>query len=262
MPVCFGLSFTKSHLNQGNALVYVYTDGSVSVTTGGIEMGQGVSSNVAAVVARTFGSARRRVRVESTTTRVANMSPTAARATTDLNGNAAIIAVETILEGMREVVATELGAAAPATVTIADEQVHAAGKPAGMNWTDLVGASPTGRAGASRRTATTPRQGIHYDEARERGHPFAYHVYGTAVFEVTVDCLRGTYAVDQVKIVHDLGRTINPTVDRGQVEGGLAQGMGWMTMETCSGTRTAAACPTPCQPTRLPMSTSCPTPWR
>ena len=73
--------------------------------------------------------------------------------------------------------------------------------------------------------------GIHYDEERERGHPFAYHVYGTAVFEVTVDCLRGTYAVDQVKIVHDLGRTINPTVDRGQVEGGLTQGMGWMTME-------------------------------
>ena len=231
MPVCFGISFTKSHLNQGNALVHVYADGSVSVTTGGIEMGQGISSNIAAVVARTFGIGQRRVRVESTnTTRVANMSPSAASATTDLNGNAAIIAVETIVEGMREVAAAELGAARPATVTIVDEQIHVAGEPAGMGWTDLVGLTYRARKRLSAHGYyVTP--GIHYDEEREHGHPFAYHVYGTAVFEVTVDCLRGTYAVDQVKIVHDLGRTINPTVDRGQVEGGLAQGMGWMTME-------------------------------
>ena len=220
MPVCFGISFTKSHLNQGNALVHVYTDGSVSVTTGGIEMGQGISSNVAAVVARTFGIDQRRVRVESTnTTRVANMSPSAASATTDLNGNAAIIAVETILEGMREVAAGELGTADPATVTIADEQVRVAGEPAAMSWTDLVGLTYHARKRLSAHGYyVTP--GIHYDEEREHGHPFAYHVYGTAVFEVTVDCLRGTYAVDQVKIVHDLGRTINPTVDRGQVEAG------------------------------------------
>ena len=231
MPVCFGISFTKSHLNQGNALVHVYTDGSVSVTTGGIEMGQGISSNVASVVARTFGIARRRVRVESTnTTRVANMSPSAASATTDLNGNAAIVAVETILEGMRTVAAMELGSAAPDTVTVANEQVHVAGQPVAMTWTDLVGLTYRARKRLSAHGYyATP--GIHYDEEREHGHPFAYHVYGTAVFEVTVDCLRGTYAVDQVKIVHDLGRTINPTVDRGQVEGGLAQGMGWMTME-------------------------------
>ena len=124
MPVCFGISFTKSHLNQGNALVHVYTDGSVSVTTGGIEMGQGISSNVASVVARTFGIARRRVRVESTnTTRVANMSPSAASATTDLNGNAAIVAVRTILDGMREVASRELGAADRTEVSVADEQV-------------------------------------------------------------------------------------------------------------------------------------------
>ena len=231
MPVCFGISFTKSHLNQGNALVHVYTDGSVSVTTGGIEMGQGISSNVASVVARTFGISRRRVRVESTnTTRVANMSPSAASATTDLNGNAAIVAVETILDGMREVAAAELGVSDPATLTIAGEQVHAAGRPAGIGWTDLVDLTYHARKRLSAHGFyATP--GIHYDEQREHGHPFAYHVYGTAVFEVTVDCLRGTYGVDQVKIVHDLGRTINPTVDRGQVEGGLAQGMGWMTME-------------------------------
>ncbi len=231
MPVCFGISFTKSHLNQGNALVHVYADGSVSVTTGGIEMGQGISSNVASVVARTFGISRRRVRVESTnTTRVANMSPSAASATTDLNGNAAIIAVETILDGMREVAAGDLRVPDPAAVTVADEQVRVGGEPAGMSWTDLVGLTYRARRRLSAHGYyTTP--GLHYDEEREHGHPFAYHVYGTAVFEVTVDCLRGTYAVDQVKIVHDLGRTINPDVDRGQVEGGLAQGMGWMTME-------------------------------
>jgi xanthine dehydrogenase large subunit len=231
MPVCFGISFTKSHLNQGNALVHVYADGSVSVTTGGIEMGQGISSNVASVVASTFGISRQRVRVESTnTTRVANMSPSAASATTDLNGNAAIVAVESILDGMRDVAAVELRASDPDAVTVADEQVQVGGKPAGMSWTDLVGLTYRARRRLSAHGYyTTP--GIHYDEEREHGHPFAYHVYGSAVFEVTVDCLRGTYAVDQVKIVHDLGRTINPTVDRGQVEGGLAQGMGWMTME-------------------------------
>ena len=231
MPVCFGISFTKSHLNQGNALVHVYADGSVSVTTGGIEMGQGISSNVAAVVARTFGIEPRRVRVESTnTTRIANMSPSAASATTDLNGNAAAVAVETILAGMREVAAAELGAADPAAVTIVDEQVRVAGSAAGLDWLELVDRTYRSRRRLSAHGYyATP--GIHYDEERERGRPFAYHVYGAALFEVTVDCLRGAYAVDQVKIVHDLGRTINPTVDRGQVEGGLAQGMGWMTME-------------------------------
>lgn len=231
MPVCFGISFTKSHLNQGNALVHVYSDGSVSVTTGGIEMGQGISSNVAAVVARTFGIEPRRVRVESTnTTRIANMSPSAASATTDLNGNAAAVAVETILAGMREVAAVELGAADPAAVTIVDEQVRVAGSAAGLDWLELVDRTYRSRRRLSAHGYyATP--GIHYDEKRERGRPFAYHVYGAALFEVTVDCLRGAYAVDQVKIVHDLGRAINPTVDRGQVEGGLAQGMGWMTME-------------------------------
>ena len=157
MPVCFGISFTKSHLNQGNALVHVYADGSVSVTTGGIEMGQGISSNVAAVVARTFGIEARRVRVESTnTTRIANMSPSAASATTDLNGNAAAIAVETILAGMRAVAAKELGAADPAAVTVVGEQVRVAGRAAGLaGWSWST--SPTARAAACPRTATTPR---------------------------------------------------------------------------------------------------------
>ena len=231
MPVCFGISFTKSHLNQGSALVHVYADGSVGVTTGGIEMGQGISSNVAAVVAHSFGIDQARVRIESTnTTRIANMSPSAASATTDLNGNAALAAVATILDGMREVAAQELGVADPATVSIAGERVQVAGTPTALGWGDLVGLTYRSRRRLSAHGYyATPH--IHYDERREHGRPFSYHVYGAAVFEVTVDCLRGTYVVDQVKIVHDLGRSINPSVDRGQVEGGLAQGMGWMTME-------------------------------
>ena len=159
MPVCFGISFTNCHLNQGNVLIHVlHRRQREARPPAASRWARASAANFAAVVARTFGISRRRARVESTnTTRVANMSPSAVSATTGLNGNAAIIANETILEGMREVVATELGAAAPATVTIADQQVRAAGKPADMNWTDLVGLSYR-REGASPCTATTSRR--------------------------------------------------------------------------------------------------------
>ena len=231
MPVCFGISFTKTHLNQGNSLVHVYRDGSVGVTTGGIEMGQGISTNIAAITARTFGIKESRVRVESTnTTRIANMSPSAASATTDLNGNATIAAVEQILKGMRETVAEEIGAPNPEEITIEGEVVFLGRDATGLSWEDLVLKTYMARKRLSAHGFySTP--GLHFDKETEKGHPFAYHAYGTAIFEVTVDCLRGTYTVDQAKLVHDLGRPINPSVDLGQVEGGLAQGMGWMTME-------------------------------
>lgn len=231
MPVCFGISFTKTMLNQGNSLVHVYQDGSVGVTTGGIEMGQGISTNVASIAARTFGIMESRVRVESTnTTRIANMSPSAASATTDLNGNATIIAVNTILEGMKKVVIRELNFDAPAKVTIQNEHVFYDGSETGLIWEDVVSKTYSSRKRlSSHGFYATP--GVYFDSNKEKGRPFSYHVFGTALFEVTVDCLRGVYEIDQVKMVHDLGRTINPTVDRGQVEGGLTQGMGWMTME-------------------------------
>ncbi len=231
MPVCFGISFTKTHLNQGNSLVHVYRDGSVGVTTGGIEMGQGISTNMAAIAARTFGIGESRVRVESTnTTRIANMSPSAASATTDLNGNATIAAVEQILKGMKEAAAEEIGAPDAGEISIRDEIVLHRGAETRLTWEDVVLKTYMARKRLSAHGFySTP--GLHFDRKTEKGHPFAYHVYGTAIFEVTVDCLRGTYIVDQAKIVHDLGRAINPDVDLGQVEGGLAQGMGWMTME-------------------------------
>lgn len=228
MPVCFGISFTKTFLNQGSALVHVYTDGSVSVSTGGIEMGQGVSTNMISVAARTFGIAESRVKSESTnTTRIANMSPSAASATTDLNGNAVLMAVKQIQRGLHEIAAENLGCEA-GDISIRDEVVFAGGKPAELNWSQLVQETYIRRKRLSAHGFyATPD--IHFDG--EQGSPFAYHSYGACLVEVTVDCLRGTYEVESAKIVHDLGRPINELVDRGQIEGGFVQGLGWMTME-------------------------------
>ncbi len=231
MPICFGISFTTFHLNQGNSLVHVYQDGSVGVTTGGIEMGQGISTNMASIAARTFGISEERVKVESTnTTRIANMSPSAASATTDLNGNATILAVEQILDGLKEIAAVDLGIEDKGKIQIVDEVVCCDGAKTELTWKDLVMKSYLNRKRLSAHGHyATP--GIHFDKATGQGNPFAYHVFGTCLTEVTVDCLRGIYTIDSAKIVHDIGRPINPTVDRGQVEGALAQGLGWMTLE-------------------------------
>ncbi len=231
MPICFGISFTKYFLNQGHALVHVYLDGSVGVTTGGIEMGQGISTNIAAIAAKSFGIGEERVKVESTnTTRVANMSPSAASATTDLNGNATIRAVEQILDGMKEVALAELGVEDKNKIQILDEMVCYDGSKSVLMWEELVSKTYMKRKKLSAHGFyATP--GVHFDPQRGKGNPFAYHVYGAALIEVTVDCLRGTYTIDAAKIVHDIGRSINKMVDLGQVEGGLAQGLGWMTLE-------------------------------
>ncbi|MFQ5639352.1 MAG: molybdopterin cofactor-binding domain-containing protein, partial [bacterium] len=231
MPICFGISFTATLLNQAGALVHVYTDGSVSVSTGGVEMGQGLITNLAGIAARAFGIQPQRVKIESTnTTRVANMSPSAASATTDLNGNATLLAVGQILERLRGVAATGLHLEDKQKIVIADERVLYDGAETGWDWPKLVQTAYASRVGLSAHGFyATP--GIWFDRENEKGHPFAYHVFGTAIFEVTVDCLRGTYDINSAKIVHDLGRPINELVDRGQIEGGLAQGLGWMTLE-------------------------------
>lgn len=230
MPIVFGISFTKTHLNQAAALVLVYTDGSVSVSNGGIEMGQGLTTNLATIASRELGIPQELVRVESTnTTRVANMSPSAASATTDLNGNATIDACRQILGRVYACVADELGVDA-AALSFANGVLHAAGAPTDWDWKRAVMHCYLARVDlCAHGFYATPN--LHFDSAREKGRPFAYHVYGTAITEVTVDCLRGTYDVDTVKVVHNLGRPLNPVVDLGQIEGGLAQGIGWMTLE-------------------------------
>lgn len=231
MPICFGISFTSTFMNQAGALVHVYTDGSVSVTTGGIEMGQGLNTNMAYIAARTFGIDPARIKVEATnTTRVANMSPTAASSGTHLNGSAVMVAIDQILDRLKTMMAGVIGVPDPDLFAFADEKLYYDGSDTGYDWTEVVQKAYLSRQDLSAHGYfATPN--IFFDRGREKGRPFAYHVYGTALLEVSVDCLRGTYDIDAVKIVHDLGRPLNKEVDRGQVEGGLAQGLGWMTLE-------------------------------
>jgi xanthine dehydrogenase large subunit len=230
MPVCFGISFTKTFMNQGSSLVHIYTDGSVSVTTGGIEMGQGVSSNMIAICSRVFGIPASRIKSNSTnTSRIANISPSAASATTDLNGNATILACREILSGLVTVAARELECPEEA-ISLADGKVCCQGEPTELTWEALVLKAYFSRVQLMAHGFYTPPN-LHYDPVEGHGRPFHYYTYGTCLIEATVDCLRGTYSLDASRIVHDLGRGIIPTVDQGQIEGGLAQGIGWMTLE-------------------------------
>ncbi|MDG2168396.1 MAG: molybdopterin-dependent oxidoreductase [Opitutales bacterium] len=230
MPVCFGISFTKTFLNQGSSLVHIYTDGSVSVTTGGIEMGQGISSNMIAIASRILGVPHERIRCNSTnTSRIANISPSAASATSDLNGNATINACEELLVGLKEIAAQELEANLE-EITIQDGVVHRSGEATELDWNQLVLKTYFARVQLMAHGFYTP-PGLHYDFTKENNHPFHYYTYGTCLIETTVDCLRGTYTIDSAKVVHDLGRGIIRTVDLGQVEGGMAQGIGWVTLE-------------------------------
>lgn len=230
MPVCFGISFTNTMMNQARALVHVYIDGSVSVTTGAIEMGQGVNTKMLQVAAQVFSINPKRIRVQSTSThKIANTSPSAASATADLNGKAVLMACTAITERLLKVVADELSVDANA-VSLKDETVFVNHKKTVWNWQKIITLAFTKRISLSEHAHyATPV--INYDKTKEKGHPFAYHVYGTAITVVTVDCLRGIYEFDAVKIVHDFGLSMNPAIDRGQIEGGLVQGIGWMTME-------------------------------
>ncbi len=231
MPVCFGISFTSTHLNQASALVHVYTDGSVNVGTAAVEMGQGVKTKIHDVAARTLSINPNRIKVESTNTgRVANMSPTAASTGADMNGQATKIACENILARLKTVAADKLRTNQLDAIEFKDEIVYFHGRKTDVTWTDLVTLAYFARVNLSAQAHyATPN--IYFDRKKENGSPFAYHVYGTGIVEVTLDCLRGTYRIDAVKIVHDCGASLNPLIDRGQVEGAVVQGLGWVTIE-------------------------------
>jgi len=230
MPICFGISFTKTLMNQARALVHVYTDGSVGVSTGAVEMGQGVNTKILQVAAKVFSIDPAMVKINSTnTSRIANTSPSAASATADLNGKATEIACNEILKRLKQVAAEELKLT-PDAIELKDEWVYANGQKTNWDWKKLVMTTFIKRISLSEHAHYTP-PGIHFDSAKEKGHPFAYHVYGTAIITVTIDCLRGIYEVDSVKVVHDAGNSMNKIVDMGQCEGGIVQGIGWMTME-------------------------------
>lgn len=230
MPICFGISFTKTFMNQARSLVHVYTDGSVGISTGAVEMGQGVNTKMLQVAAEIFSIDPAKVKVNTTNTyRIANTSPTAASAAADLNGKATAVACTAILNRMKQAAAEELKTTVD-VIEIKDEIIYVSGEKTDMSWKKLAMLTHMKRIGLSELGHYTP-PGIHFDPSKEKGHPFAYHVYGTAIITVTVDCLRGIYEVDSVKVVHDFGQSMNTMVDMGQCEGGIVQGIGWMTME-------------------------------
>ena len=231
MPVCFGISFTKTPMNQARSLVHVYTDGSVAVSTGAVEMGQGVNTKIAQVAAEVFSLPIERVKVHATNTlRIANTSPTAASAAADLNGKATQMACEQILDRLKAVTKSLVEAESADDISFKNGFVLRKGEATGFDWIRIVNEAHLQRVNLSEHAHyATP--GINFDWGTAKGHPFAYHVYGTAIVGVTVDCLRGRYEVDYVKCCHDFGSSMNTAVDYGQIEGGIVQGLGWMTME-------------------------------
>ncbi|HKR07331.1 MAG TPA: molybdopterin cofactor-binding domain-containing protein [Bacteroidia bacterium] len=230
MPICFGISFTKTHMNSARALVHVYSDGSIGVSTGAVEMGQGVNTKMLQVAAAVFSVSPQKIKIERTnTTRVANTSPSAASSTADLNGKATELACHSILLRMKKRAAVELNADEN-NIQIKDECVFVKEKKSELTWNKLVMSCYLNRDSLSEHSHyATPE--IYFDLTKEKGHPFAYHVYGTAFITVTVDCIRGIYEFDSVKVVHDFGRSMSTSIDGGQTEGGIVQGIGWMTME-------------------------------
>ena len=227
-PVKFGISFNVAHLNQAGALVHVYTDGSVLVNHGGTEMGQGLNTKVAQVVAQELGLSFDAVRCSATdTSKVANTSATAASTGSDLNGKAAQDAARKIRMRLAEFAAPRLGCAADA-VTFADGQVRGGGQALGFK--ELVAAAYLARVQLwSDGFYATP--GLHWDRVKLQGHPFYYYAWGGAVCEALVDTLTGESRITRADILHDVGSSLNPALDIGQIEGGFIQGMGWLTME-------------------------------
>lgn len=230
-PVKFGISFTATHLNQSGALIHLYTDGSVHLNHGGTEMGQGLYTKVAQLVSETLGVAYERVQVSAARTdKVPNTSPTAASAGTDLNGMAAHLAALKLKERLCSFAAAHWDAPRE-QVDISDDKVMVAGK--AQDFAELVKAAYMNRVPLSATGFySTPK--IHFDKEKGKGRPYFYYANGAAASEVLVDSLTGEYRVSQVDILHDVGKSINPAVDMGQIEGAFVQGMGWLTTEELS----------------------------
>ena len=230
MPITFGISFTNTPMNHARALIHIYQDGSVGVSTGAVEMGQSVNTKMLQIASNTLGISPSKVKLETTnTTRVANTSPTAASATADLNGKAVLMACETLIGRLKQVTAKMLSKAEQ-DIQFRNDVVYVQNQKSDITWENVVAQAMLERVALTENAHyTTPV--IHFDKTKEKGHPFGYHVYGTAVTQVTIDCLRGTYEFDAVNIVHDFGKSMNIGIDTGQIEGALIQGIGWMTME-------------------------------
>ena len=227
-PVKFGISFTSSFLNQAGALLLIYTDGTVQLNHGGTEMGQGLNTKVAQVVAEVLQIPVEQIQVTATNTgKVPNTSPTAASSGADLNGKAAEIAALTIKERLVEMLC-RLHGCETEQVEFRNGVVKVPGRHfsfseiASLAWLNQVPLSATG-------FYKVP--GIHYDRAAGRGQPFYYFSWGAACSEVIIDTLTGEYRLLRTDILHDVGNSLNPALDIGQIEGGFVQGAGWLTCE-------------------------------
>jgi xanthine dehydrogenase large subunit len=227
-PVKFGISFTATSFNQGGALVLVYRDGSVQVNHGGTEMGQGLFTKVQQIAADRLGVDAARVRLMPTRTdKVPNTSATAASAGTDLNGAAVEDACRQIRERLAEVAANQLQCALP-EVTFAGGAVSGGSR--AIAFAALCEAAYQQRVPLfAQGFYRTPD--IYFDRDTGRGRPFHYFVFGAAVSEVEVDAFTGAYRLLRTDILQDVGDSISPVVDRGQIEGGFLQGVGWLTIE-------------------------------
>ena len=227
-PVKFGISFTSSFLNQGGALVNVYTDGSIHLNHGGTEMGQGLNTKVAQVVAEVFQVDIGRIQITATNTdKVPNTSPTAASSGTDLNGKAAQNAAQTIKDRLIDFASRHFH--------VGSEEVefrngHVRVRERLLSFEELIQLAYVGQVSlSSTGYYRTPK--IHYDRDQARGRPFYYYAFGAACSEVLIDTLTGEYRLLRTDILHDVGASLNPAIDIGQVEGGFVQGLGWLTME-------------------------------
>jgi xanthine dehydrogenase molybdopterin binding subunit/xanthine dehydrogenase small subunit len=249
-PVKFGISFTVTHLNQAGALVLIYQDGTVQVNHGGTEMGQGIHTNILAIAAKELGVKPEHVRVMPTSTdKVPNTSATAASSGTDLNGAAVKNACETLRARLVRVAAevtrpisseksqsllmsaATKSCGAPDDIVFSDGMVfHREFPESAVSFAEVVKKAYAQRVSLSA-TGYYATSGIHWDRAAGRGKPFHYFAYGAAVTEVEVDGFTGMHRVLRVDILHDVGDSINEAVNRGQIEGGFIQGVGWLTTE-------------------------------
>ncbi|HWO09972.1 MAG TPA: molybdopterin cofactor-binding domain-containing protein, partial [Polyangiaceae bacterium] len=257
-PVKFGISFTMSHYNQAGALVLIYRDGSVQVNHGGTEMGQGLHTKVQQIAADALGVPLGAVRIMPTRTdKIPNTSATAASSGSDLNGAAVLAACDDLRHRLAAVAALELGVSAESVVFEAGRVYPAGQLDRSLRFEAVVNRAyeqtiPLFASGYYR----TPD--LRFDKATGTGTPFHYFAYGAAVSEVEVDGFTGMYTLRRVDILHDVGRSLSPLVDRGQIEGGFIQGVGWLTSEELTWNEQGALTSRGASTYKLPSLADCP----
>ena len=229
-PVKFGISFTTTHLNQGGALVHIYTDGSIHLNHGGIEMGQGLMTKLALVASNEFGLNYENIKISSTDTeKVPNTSASAASATTDINGAAIVNAINNIKSGLNEFIYDYF----KTNSKIKYENNFVYFDKRKISFKELINTAYLNRIPLSS-SGFYKTNKINVNTKTLQGRPFLYFTYGAAVTEVIIDKLTGENKILQVDIIHDVGNSINKRIDKGQIEGGYIQGLGWLTTEEVS----------------------------